>query len=493
MEKKINVAELLKDCPNGMELDCALYDNLIFDHIDDNGYFPIICRVKTKIGYNVHTFTEHGCYSTINYSKCVIYPKGKTTWEGFQRPFKDGDIITCTNSMCSFVAIFKEQLSDKAFKRYAVLTLDKNPIFKSNINTSDFIRPRFATEEEQEKLFDAIKAKGFKWNAETKTMEIEPKFKDGDIIYIKTKGDSNWLSIYKELDGRNIRTYADVSLNENLRFYCDYVYGNIVCYKEEVTEQRLATEEEKQKLFQVIKANGFKWNAKTKTMENLVELNFNDGDIIYTKIKGYGKWLSIYKGLEGRNIRTYVDIVLDNKMSCYCNLLTGNILCYKEDVIEQRLATEEEKQKLFQTLNNNYYKWNAETNTMKKITAKFKVGDKVKCIFNNYQYIITELTDTHYTLVETISKFKYTEPIIEDKNWELVPNKFDITTLKQFDKVLARDCNDDKWNIDFFGYYKGNGIYQCMTFTKNQCIPYDGNEHLLGTTDDCDEFYKTWK
>jgi hypothetical protein len=297
--------------------------------------------------------------------------------------------------MCSFVAIFKEQLSDKTFKRYAVLTLDKNPIFKTNINTSDFIRPRFATEEEKDKLFDAIKAKGFKWNAETKTMEIEPKFKDGDIIY--------------------------------------------------------------------------------------------------TKIKGYGKWLSIYKGLEGRNIRTYVDIVLDNKMSCYCNLLTGNILCYKEDVIEQRLATEEEKQKLFQTLNNNYYKWNAETNTMKKITAKFKVGDKVKCIFNDYQYIITELTDTHYTLVEVIDKFQYTEPIIEDKNWELVPNKFDITTLKQFDKVLARDCNNDKWNIDFFGYYKGNGTYQCMTFTKNQCIPYDGNEHLLGTTDDCDEFYKTWK
>jgi hypothetical protein len=25
-----------------------------------------------------------------------------------------------------------------------------------------------------------------------------------------------------------------------------------------------------------------------------------------------------------------------------------------------------------------------------------------------------------------------------------------------------------------------------------QCIPYEGNEHLLGTTNDCDNFYKTW-
>ena len=27
---------------------------------------------------------------------------------------------------------------------------------------------------------------------------------------------------------------------------------------------------------------------------------------------------------------------------------------------------------------------------------------------------------------------------------------------------------------------------------SKQCIPYKGNEHLLGTTNDCDEFYKNW-
>lgn len=30
------------------------------------------------------------------------------------------------------------------------------------------------------------------------------------------------------------------------------------------------------------------------------------------------------------------------------------------------------------------------------------------------------------------------------------------------------------------------------TITK-QCIPYKGNEHLLGTTNDCNDFYKTWE
>ena len=94
--EKINVAELLKDCPQGMELDCMIYENLEFDHIDEvNEHFNIVCRVKTESGYNVHTFTEHGCYSSNNYAKCVIFPKGKTTWEGVVPTcqFKDGDVF----------------------------------------------------------------------------------------------------------------------------------------------------------------------------------------------------------------------------------------------------------------------------------------------------------------------------------------------------------------------------------------------------------------
>jgi hypothetical protein len=81
--KKIDVAELLSNCPSGMELDCTVFENLEFDHIDkNNGSYPIICHAKTERGcYNTHTFTEYGCYSTEKYSKCAIFPKGKTSWE----------------------------------------------------------------------------------------------------------------------------------------------------------------------------------------------------------------------------------------------------------------------------------------------------------------------------------------------------------------------------------------------------------------------------
>ena len=96
MKDKINVANLLKGCPSGMELDCYLFDGLEFDYIDtDNENYPIACRAKTLDGeYYTHTFTKYGCYTShYDYAKCVIFPKGKSTWEGFQRPFKVGDRI----------------------------------------------------------------------------------------------------------------------------------------------------------------------------------------------------------------------------------------------------------------------------------------------------------------------------------------------------------------------------------------------------------------
>ena len=96
MENKINIAALLKDCPKGMELDCTSYDNVSFDKISDDkkATYPICCYITDKEGNRSGiSFTENGCESKRDGAKCVIFPKGKTTWEGFRRPFKDGDIV----------------------------------------------------------------------------------------------------------------------------------------------------------------------------------------------------------------------------------------------------------------------------------------------------------------------------------------------------------------------------------------------------------------
>ena len=63
--------------------------------------------------------------------------------------------------------------------------------------------------------------------------------------------------------------------------------------------------------------------------------------------------------------------------------------------------------------------------------------------------------------------------------------------LKPFDKVLCRDDANYKWEVDIFrhiieGDYEYNK-YSCMSDTWRYCIPYEGNEHLLGTTNSADE------
>ena len=76
-------------------------------------------------------------------------------------------------------------------------------------------------------------------------------------------------------------------------------------------------------------------------------------------------------------------------------------------------------------------------------------------------------------------------------------SKFDVETFHPFDKVLARDYLNDNWMADFFEKIEENDIrynVTCVTCKWGQCIPYnEDTKHLLGTTNDCPEYYKWWE
>lgn len=71
--------------------------------------------------------------------------------------------------------------------------------------------------------------------------------------------------------------------------------------------------------------------------------------------------------------------------------------------------------------------------------------------------------------------------------------KFDPNTLQPFDKVLVRDYKDSVWYARFFE--REEKVYKTTSGASwKYCIPYnDETKHLLGTTDEAPEFYKTWK
>lgn len=61
--------------------------------------------------------------------------------------------------------------------------------------------------------------------------------------------------------------------------------------------------------------------------------------------------------------------------------------------------------------------------------------------------------------------------------------------FKPFDKVLVRDWENQKWHCNIYSHYSCNSHYPhvCADGGYKFCIPYEGNEHLLGTDKGVDE------
>ena len=74
--------------------------------------------------------------------------------------------------------------------------------------------------------------------------------------------------------------------------------------------------------------------------------------------------------------------------------------------------------------------------------------------------------------------------------------RFDPYTLQPFDKVLVRD-DYEIWQVEFFSHIsqrEPEGWCQCSGDRYYFCIPYnEETKNLVGTTDDCPEFYKWWE
>lgn len=62
--------------------------------------------------------------------------------------------------------------------------------------------------------------------------------------------------------------------------------------------------------------------------------------------------------------------------------------------------------------------------------------------------------------------------------------------FKPFDKVLVRNADTREWICDFFIKERRNSVFRfgcIVSGAWKQCIPYEGNEHLLGTTNNPEE------
>ena len=152
-------------------------------------------EIKLNAGDKIQIPT--GCKATIEDNQIIIEE---------QKEFKDGDILHSKHTRR--VLIFSNYTRDDkgVFDSYFNNTNDPN----STWHTKKF---RLATEEEKQAFFDELKAKGLRWNAETKQMEkIRQRVEKGrEYLIVNRLGD-----VVKLVDEHS--TFDDMNYNSGNYF-----------------------------------------------------------------------------------------------------------------------------------------------------------------------------------------------------------------------------------------------------------------------------------
>ena len=76
-------------------------------------------------------------------------------------------------------------------------------------------------------------------------------------------------------------------------------------------------------------------------------------------------------------------------------------------------------------------------------------------------------------------------PSKTNRDWESFAKSLEPECpFKPYDHVLVRDRDKTQWIHEVFGMYVKDATYPyiCLCANYRQCIPFEGNEHLLGTT-----------
>ena len=125
--------------------------------------------------------------------------------------------------------------------------------------------------------------------------------------------------------------------------------------------------------------------------------------------------------------------------------------------------------------------------TNRRIWVCTKVSMRMFSMYGRYCFTYDEITKESAECLLFPSKDCRTW-----EGWKVPKPHYDIANFKPFDKVLVRGRDIYKWKADYFSHYAAECMFSCVGSLYKQCIPFEGNEHLLGTTDMPDEEYINW-
>lgn len=319
MEKEINIAEILKNKPKGTRLYSPIFGECAFSLVQEET--DDIC-VKKHNGIK-EFFDSKGLYNALG--ECLLFPSREMRdWSKFA--WKKGDVLVHKDGD---VHIIFERFVDDTYCSF----VGKYYLWKENNNTELFYEnERLLTSDFQKAGKDAAQTYintieerlGGKLNRETLEVEkTQPEFKDGDIVAV-------------DLDRENIRIFKEKKNENNIcfgKYYIGFSFNNegkliqtFKNYTADCSSDRLATEEEKQQLFDALAKEGKAWDAKKKM---IVDLKPNVDELkpfdkVLVKDNPYGSWepAIFWKKVDAIDHHPYM--VIGGKRYRFCEPYEGN-------------------------------------------------------------------------------------------------------------------------------------------------------------------------
>ena len=294
MKEKINIAEILKDKPQGTKLYSSACGKCELKEADDKSFK--VSFYSSKFGFmngGEGYLDKNG--KLYDDGECVVFPSKKMRdWEKFS--WKKGDILVSKDN----VHIIFEKFEDDTYTRFK----GKHYLWKE-FNVEDYNKEETkmltsvfekAADDVAQTYIKTIEERlGGKLNLETLEIEKQLEFKDGDIVvYGKS------VAICRRIYKHTLSFY--VSLNEMVGLlFADEV--------ESSEEYRFATEEEKQQLFDALEKEGKAWDAEKKQIVDIKkELQFKPFEKVLVRDSYNDMWraslFSHIKEDDGRYVTT---------------------------------------------------------------------------------------------------------------------------------------------------------------------------------------------
>lgn len=282
MEKELNIAAILKEKPEGTKLWSPIFGDCKFSRLSSESGIRVFPIHNGFTSTEEKSFFKTGQY-TLAGEVCLFPSKQMQDWSKFA--WKKGDVLVSNDSESHIIfnGFSKDNYTTFEGKHWICVSKNRHISHLYAQNTQDYhIEDDKAAA--QTYINTVEERLGGKLNLET--LEIEhPKqeFKDGDIVYIGNAW-NEYIGIIKNMTSdTQIETYAHCHKDSKAKATL-----GLCLNKNDSDELRLATDSEKQQLFEALAKENKAWDAEKKQIVDLPKkCELKPFDKVLVKIAGH--------------------------------------------------------------------------------------------------------------------------------------------------------------------------------------------------------------